>query len=340
MKRLRNDAVLETDESTNRDISRAKKKMQQPTTEDVVNMDPVEAIPLPPAVVVPQPPLNQQSRYVNNMFGHMSFKTNTGAILQYVTNQCNDAPGLIGAIRMPVSDPMDIGGYVTENWLALKEIGRSFLEAHMKRSNHHIGIGENLTQEDYSFGVSVATVSPAARMMNPFSRPEAGMWALQTPTLLDPVRVDIMEEGRRLESWQLIINGYIHLNEMGRRANVVARTIRENGRNREHDLDDRRTVDFDNRRNADYSTYPNRGGRGGYRGRQPERGGQRDRGERGGREERGGEDFRLNAIDEQIQMAIRENLRKQREAFPPTPEPTRPLAWTNTGVPLVPPARP
>ena len=329
-------------------LEQKRKKMQQPTTEDNVDMDPVETIPVPASVAAPLPPpqpVYHQSRYVNNMFTHLSFKTNTGAILQYVSNQCNDAPGLIGGIRLPVSDPLDIGGYITENWISLKEIGRSFLDAHMRRSNHHVGIGENLTLEDYSFGTSVASISSAARMLNPYGRSEAAMWALQTPTLLDPVRADIIEDGRRMESWQYVINGYIHLNESGRRANMVSRNLREAQRNRDHEYDQGgRRSDYDQggRRGNEYAPYPNRGGRN-HRGRQLERGGQQERGERGDRMDRTDEmsGDRTDLISDQIKFAIQENLRQKRAAeFPPTPVPTQPLPWVNSGVPLVPPARP
>lgn len=339
------DWILQHNISTNEIFLEQKRKKMQPATEDIVDMEPVEGIPVPASVAAPLPPpqlVYHQSRYVNNMFTHASFKVNTGAILQYVTNQCNDAPGLIGGIRLPVSDPLDIGGYITENWTSLKEIGRSFLDAHMRRCNHHIGVGENLTPEDYSFGTSVASVAPAARMLNPYGRSEAGMWALQTPTLLDPVRADIIEDGRRLESWQYVINGYIHLNECGRRGNMLGRSLRE--RNREQDFDQGgRRGDYDQggRRNGEYAPYPsNRGGRS-YRGRQLERGGPSDREDRGHRSDRieGVPEGRTNTINERIQFEIQEHIRKREEAYPATPVPTLPLPWVNTGVPLVPPAR-
>lgn len=323
-KRQKRDPVANWIKSTNSAFLERQVEEKMPAeVEEPSPMEPADVVQAAPVVLpmVAQHPIAHQSRYVNNMFFHLSFRTNTGAILQFVTNQCNDAPGIIGAIRLPVSDPLDIGGYITENWISLKEIARSHLDDHMRRCNHHVGWGEHLALEDYSFGTTVATVSAAARAMNPYGRLEAGMWTLLTPTLLDPVRVDIVENGRRLESWQYVLNGFIHLNECGRRATHLARSAQQ----------EPARPDFEQggRRNNEYSPYPARGGRGGYRGRPGS--------DRGGPGSQGHDVRRSNTINEQIRMAIQENL--QKTAFPATPVPTQPIQWPNNGVPTVPPAR-
>jgi len=262
------------------------------------------------------------SRYVNNAFTHPTFRTNNGCIMQFVTNQCNDAPGVIGAIRLPVSEPLDIGGYVTENMYSFKEIAKDMLLAHMKMCNHHGGIGEHLTVEDFSFGLSVASVTSAARILQPYNRPEGGIWMLQIPTLLEPVRVGLDEASP--DSWQFVINAYIHLNEPSRRGTTVAKRLHEEMRQQQEDED---AAYEDTKRARALSTDRSRPrSRGGFRG------------SRGGI--RGGRELRTrDTINERIRIAVEENVAKVKQNFPPTPQPTRPIAWPNSGVPQVPPAR-
>lgn len=286
---------------------------------------------------VVQPP--SPSKYVNNDFAHESHFINQGAIIQVRTNQCNDAAEVIGAIRIPVSDHLDIMGYITENRPMLKDIAIGMLKSHMRACNHHISINEDIANEDYSESYSVASVTASASLMNATSRNEGGMWMLMYPTYLCAQRADILDPRTHrsiVESWQYLINLFIHLNEAGRRGTTVLRRIR---------LLEEEKLKAEAKAaaaSAAAASAPAHGARDSGN-RDKEAGNQkRFGGYQGPRTfwNSGKDSQRQEALEskiDEVHQMLRNNLKAN--YFPPTPAPEKPLVWKHTGISAVPPAR-
>jgi len=181
----------------------------------------------PTMAVDPNPPTGP------NFWYHASFKMHTGAVLQFSTITTKDAPSCIGAIRLPKSEPGDVAEYLTTNYDFFKGMARDLLMVHLERSNCHIGVGEQLTLPDFSFGFVVSSITDDAKALNTYGRVEGGLWMLNVPSLLKLVRMDHAVGGHYVESWQLVITGLIHLSEPPRRASWLRARYEERKARRE-----------------------------------------------------------------------------------------------------------
>lgn len=303
------------------------------------------------------------SRYVNNRFAHYSHTLHQGAIIQIRTAQCNDSPEVIEAIRIPVSDPLDIQGYITEHEPSLKNIAIEALRKHMASCNHHIGAGEKLTNDDYSMALSVATVTTQAAQINGTSKLEGGMWMLQYPSYLYAQRTDILDPRTRRpveESWQYIVNLYIHLNIKDRRGNYVARRIREKAEERARQeaanaaaaaakaanaAQSSAVPDFNNSGKTPQQPPSNQPQANKDAGNQGQRrfGNQGQQGYRNPwNQEKLGErqqalEEKLDKVHQMLQVSLKQAQLAPTQ-FPPTPTPDKPV-WRHSGESAIPPAR-
>ena len=161
--------------------------------------------------------------YQPNRFLHATLAENQGAVVQVISNNCNDTSTIIGAFRIPVSDSHSIAKYLDVHEEEIKKIGVHYLLEHMRNSACHIGVLEdNIPLSDYSHGFMVASVTEAAARLHPGGRREGGMWKLMFPSLLELQRINMFEGGEfNTDTWTYVINMYIHLNEPNRRGRTV-----------------------------------------------------------------------------------------------------------------------
>jgi len=331
------------------------------TTTTGGNVHEVQAVPLH-MVLQPLP----ASKYVNSDYNHPSHSKNQGAIVQVRTSQLNGYADVIGAFRLPVSDPLDISGYLTENRLKLNRIGIKMLEKHMKNTNSHIGVGDQLTDEDYSVTLMVASVSQAGQEIYGLNRKEGGLWMLQYPNNLCAQRFDVLDPVTHqpmMESWQYVINMYVTLPEWGRRGNRLAQRLREkavreqeNARRKEEEAAAAAEAATIAAATA-VATPPvivkppeNKESQAKTRNILPP-----IRGEQKGPNRdpypRDNVFSRSLELEQQVAMLMQKVTQYERKLdeqkrqviadhFPPTPAPTRPLTWPEPEIPDVPPPRP
>jgi len=161
--------------------------------------------------------------YQPNRFLHATLAENPGAIVQVISNNCNDNSTIIGAFRIPVSDSHSIAKYLDVHEEEIKKIGVHYLLEHMRNSACHIGVLEEaIPLSDYSHGFMVASVTAAAAALHPGGRREGGMWKLMFPSLLELQRINMFEGGEfNTDTWTYVVNMYIHLNEPNRRGRTV-----------------------------------------------------------------------------------------------------------------------
>ena len=161
--------------------------------------------------------------YQPNRFLHATLAENPGAIVQVISNNCNDNSTIIGAFRIPVSDSHSIAKYLDVHEEEIKKIGVHYLLEHMRNSACHIGVLEDtIPLSDYSHGFMVASVTEAAARLHPGGRREGGMWKLMFPSLLELQRINMFEGGEfNTDTWTYVVNMYIHLNEPNRRGRTV-----------------------------------------------------------------------------------------------------------------------
>ena len=160
-----------------------------------------------------------------NRFSHPSLTSKKGAILQFVSNNCNDAAGVIGAIRIDPEHPHDVQKYIEQHEQEIKSQAIDALEVHMKKNASHIGILEkDITIDDFACSFTVASADPDLNKINPNPREESGLWILTFPSLVKPIRVGYhMDSIPEMTVPILLINCYIHLNEASRRERPVRR---------------------------------------------------------------------------------------------------------------------
>ena len=120
-------------------------------------------------------------------------------------------------------DAIYLLNWLEENEEAIKQRAINALMAHLKRCQSSLGLGEKLSQEDYSFSMMVQ-MGPATKI-HPTSRDEASLSILDYPHLVKyfPTSYDANDDCER----NVIINAYVHLLDPARRRVVALRKMHE-----------------------------------------------------------------------------------------------------------------
>ena len=120
-------------------------------------------------------------------------------------------------------DAIYLLNWLEENEEAIKQRAINALMAHLKRCQSSLGLGEKLSQEDYSFSMMVQ-MGPTSKI-HPTSRDEASLSILDYPHLVKyfPTSYDVNDDCER----NVIINAYVHLLDPARRRVVAIRKMHE-----------------------------------------------------------------------------------------------------------------
>ena len=148
---------------------------------------------------------------------------NRGAIIQFTSHNCPDQATVIGTMRAPAMDAIYLLNWLEENEEAIKQRAINALMAHLKRCQSSLGLGEKLSQEDYSFSMMVQ-MGPTSKV-HPTSRDEASLSILDYPHMVKyfPTSYDVNDDCER----NVIINAYVHLLDPARRRVVAIRKMHE-----------------------------------------------------------------------------------------------------------------
>ena len=148
---------------------------------------------------------------------------NRGAIIQFTSHNCPDQATVIGMMRAPAMDVIYLLNWLNDNEEAIKQRAISALMAHLRRCQSTLGLGEKLSQEDYSFSMMVQMGSAAET--HPTSRNEACLGILDYPHLVKyfPTSYDVNDDCER----NVMINAYVHLLDPARRRVVAIRKMHE-----------------------------------------------------------------------------------------------------------------
>ena len=197
----------------------------------VASMD-IEAEPTKPSTVSGPTGANNlvtladliPSTYRPNRYSHPSAMENNGAFVQIMSHNCNDAANVLGCIRLPVSDHNEVQYYLATHRREILVEAVAMLDQHFKDCQSATAVlEEDLIVDDYSLTFMVASVNENGRAFNN-GRKEGGLWMLNYPSYLKVTRASFYaEEDPNLDSYQLTINAYIHLNEPHRRQRAVVK---------------------------------------------------------------------------------------------------------------------
>ena len=148
---------------------------------------------------------------------------NRGAIIQFTSHNCPDQATVIGMMRAPAMDVIYLLNWLNDNEAAIKQRAINALMAHLRRCQSTLGLGEKLSQEDYSFSMMVQMGSAAET--HPTSRNEACLGILDYPHLVKyfPTSYDVNDDCER----NVMINAYVHLLDPARRRIVAIRKMHE-----------------------------------------------------------------------------------------------------------------
>ena len=148
---------------------------------------------------------------------------NRGAIIQFTSHNCPDQATVIGMMRAPAMDVIYLLNWLNQNEEAIKQRAINALMAHLKRCQSTLGLGEKLSQEDYSFSMMVQM--GLAAETHPTSRNEACLGILDYPHLVKyfPTSYDVNDDCER----NVMINAYVHLLDPARRRVVAIRKMHE-----------------------------------------------------------------------------------------------------------------
>ena len=151
---------------------------------------------------------------------------NRGAIIQFTSHNCPDQATVIGMMRAPAMDVIYLLNWLNDNEAAIKQRAISALMAHLRRCQSTLGLGEKLSQEDYSFSMMVQMGSAAET--HPTARNEACLGILDYPHLVKyyPTSYDVNDDCER----NVMINAYEHLLDPARRRVVAIRKMHEETR--------------------------------------------------------------------------------------------------------------
>lgn len=164
------------------------------------------------------------STYRPNRYSHPSLMQNNGAFIQIMSHNCNDAANVLGCLRIPYSDPNEVQYYIATHRREILVEAVAMLDQHFKDCQSAVGILEDdLTVDDYSLTFMVATINAAGMAMNQ-GRKEGGLWMLNYASYLEFSRASFYSEiNPNLDTYQITVNAYIHLNEPHRRQRTVVK---------------------------------------------------------------------------------------------------------------------
>ena len=133
-----------------------------------------------------------------------------GCILQFYNNNAGGMAGMIGGMRIALTDVRRMPKYISKNKGHIKNVAIKLLTAHLIESQCAAGAGESLSQEDYGISFSVASLSQNGLRLHPTNRQEGPLFFCLFDGLMEPVVLSRNQDNQVVDS-AYIINVYINL---------------------------------------------------------------------------------------------------------------------------------
>ena len=171
----------------------------------------------------PQTPLTNEE--LMSEFVSPSIYLRRGFIVQFVNNNANCSPTVIGGIRTNETDVRKIPHYLSVNKTTIKRLACSTLVRHLNSTQCGVATLEFLNEEDYGMSFSLASLSLRGSTLNPSRRNEAPIFYCHLPGFTDPCYIGQTIEGA-VDSAH-VVNCYIHILPANLRRNAILRKSQE-----------------------------------------------------------------------------------------------------------------
>ena len=148
-----------------------------------------------------------------------------GFIIQFINNNANCSPTVIGGVRTSEKDVRKIPHFLSVNKRTVRNLAVINLHRHLRDTQCATAVAEFLNDEDYGMSFSMASLSPRGSTLNPSRRNEAPMFYCHLPGLVDPCYIAPLVEGGHDSAH--VVNCYIHLLPASQRRNAVLAKARE-----------------------------------------------------------------------------------------------------------------
>ena len=143
---------------------------------------------------MPQPALTAEE-LMSDLVNPSIYQRN-GFIIQFVNNNANCSPTVIGVVRTNDKDVRRIPNFLTLNNTVIQSLAVSALNRHLRDTMCGTGATEFLNNDDYGISYSLASLSPRGSTLNPSRRNEAPILYCHLPAgFADPCYIAQLAEG-------------------------------------------------------------------------------------------------------------------------------------------------
>ena len=149
-----------------------------------------------------------------------------GCILQFYNNNAGGMAGMIGAMRIALTDVRRMPKYIAKNKGHIKNVAIKLLTAHLIETQCAAGVGEALSHDDYGVSFSVASLSQDGLRLHPTNRQEGPLAFCLYDGLIRPVILSRNLENQVVDS-AYVINVYINLLPPSQRRMIVMKKVNE-----------------------------------------------------------------------------------------------------------------
>ena len=160
-----------------------------------------------------------QSKYVSP-----SIYTKNGFIIQFINNNANCSPTVIGGARTNESDVRLIPSYLAKNEASIKTLAVRTLVNHLQQTQCGTAALETLGDDDYGISFSVASLSRKGMNLNPSRRHEGPLFYCHLQGLVEPC---LIQQSKMEMETAYVINCYIHILAANQRRNSLIAKAKE-----------------------------------------------------------------------------------------------------------------
>ena len=151
-----------------------------------------------------------------NKFRYPFVTAHRGAVIQFLTYCVPGHLPFMGSIRIPEADHWYLKNYLLDNEASIKSAGIKHFFQYLTRTQSPLGVGEKIPDEQ--FGMTFSVQSNGVVRLNPNGKPEANIWILDHPHLLETYWTALDYGGNE---YVIVINAYMTLNETHKHRAVV-----------------------------------------------------------------------------------------------------------------------
>ena len=155
---------------------------------------------------------------IQSKFVSPSVYQKKGFILQFVNNNANCSPTLIGGTRTNEADVRKIPSYIATHEAHIKKLAVRTLVKHLQETQCATACLETLSDEDFGVSYSVASLSGKGMSLNPSRRHEAPLFYCHLQGFMEPGFVQQSQHGVETAH---VINCYVHILPANQRRNHV-----------------------------------------------------------------------------------------------------------------------